>query len=61
MMWIKPATAAKNLADEFFFGFASLVAGFRTPRDNSVRFSDSAAFIAGSFQAFVGDFRPELL
>jgi len=55
------AAAAKNLTDQSFFGFAPLVAGFRTPRDHSVRFPDSAAFVAGSFQAFVGDFRPELL
>ena len=41
--------------------FAPLVAGFRLPRDHSVRFPDSAAFVASSFQAFVGDFRPELL
>jgi hypothetical protein len=30
------------------------------PRDHSVRFPDSAPFVAGSFQAFVGDFRPQL-
>jgi len=40
--------------------FAPLVGVFRLPRDHSVRFSDSAAFVAGSFQGFVGDFRPEL-
>lgn len=38
---------------------APLVAGFRLSPDHSVRFPDSAAFVAGSFQAFVGDFRPE--
>jgi hypothetical protein len=30
------------------------------PRDYSVRFSDSSAFIASSLQRFVGDFRPKL-
>jgi hypothetical protein len=38
-----------------------LLTGFGPPRDHSVRFPDSAAFVAGSFQAFVGDFCPELL
>jgi hypothetical protein len=33
--------------------------GFRLPRDHSVRFSDSAALVARSFQGFVGDFSPE--
>ena len=35
------------------------VAGFR-PRNHSVRFPDRATFVAGSCQAFVGDFRPQL-
>jgi hypothetical protein len=38
----------------------SALAGVRLPRDHSVRFPDSAAFVASSFQGFVGDFRPEL-
>jgi hypothetical protein len=33
---------------------------FSLPRDHSVCFSDGATFVAGSFQAFVGDFRPKL-
>ena len=39
---------------------APLVVGFRLPCDHSVRFADSAAFVAGLFQAVIGDFRPEL-
>lgn len=50
----------KNLTFESFFGFAPLVAGFRLPRDYGVRLPDSAAFVAGSPQGFVGNFRPEL-
>ena len=38
-----------------------LVSAFRLPRDDGVRFPDRAAFIAGSFQAFVCDLRPKLL
>jgi hypothetical protein len=38
-----------------------LVGAFRLPRDDGVRFPDRAAFIAGSFQAFVCDLRPKLL
>jgi len=38
-----------------------LLTGFGPPRNHSVRFPNSAAFVAGSFQAFVGDFCPELL
>jgi hypothetical protein len=38
-----------------------LVAGVGLPRDNSVRFPDRSGFVAGSFQAFVGDFGPKLL
>ena len=33
---------------------------FGLPRDHSVRFPDSAGFVASVFQAFVGDFRPKL-
>jgi hypothetical protein len=33
----------------------------RLPRDHSVRLANGAAFIAGSFQGFIGDFRPQLL
>ena len=40
--------------------FAPLPASFSLPRDHSVCFPDGATFVAGSFQAFVGDFRPEL-
>jgi hypothetical protein len=40
--------------------FALLRASFRLPRDYGIRLPDSAAFIAGSFQAFVGDLRPKL-
>src|SRR5262245_58496022 len=36
------------------------VAGFLLPRDDRVRFPDSAAFVARSFQTFVGDLSPEL-
>ena len=38
-----------------------LVAGFCLPRDHGFRFPDRATFVAGSFQAFVGEFRPKLL
>jgi len=38
-----------------------LVGVFRLPRDDGVRFPDRAAFIGGSFQAFVCDLRPKLL
>lgn len=37
-----------------------LLAGCCLPRDHGVRFPDRAAFIAGSLQAFIGDFRPKL-
>jgi hypothetical protein len=37
--------------------FSALIAG---PRDHSVRFPNSAAFVAGSLQGIVGDFRPKL-
>ena len=33
--------------------------GFLLPCDHRVRFPDSAAFVAGSLQTLVGDFRPE--
>jgi len=35
--------------------------GILLPCDHRVGFPDSAAFVAGSFQAFVGDFCPEFL
>jgi len=38
-----------------------VLAAVRLSRDDGVRFPDSAAFITGSFQARVGDFRPEFL
>ena len=34
-------------------------AGLLLPCYHRVRFPDSAAFVAGSLQTFVGDFRPE--
>ena len=37
-----------------------LLAGCCLPGDHGVRFPDRAAFIAGSLQAFIGDFRPKL-
>jgi hypothetical protein len=37
-----------------------LAACFSLPRHHSVCFPDGAAFIAGSFQAFIGDFHPKL-
>ena len=39
--------------------FSTLIPGRRPPRDHGVGFPDGAAFVAGSFQGFVGDFRPE--
>ena len=36
------------------------VARFLLPRDDRVRFPDSAAFVTRSLQTFVGDFCPEL-
>jgi hypothetical protein len=33
---------------------------FRLLRDHSVRFPDSAAFVGGSVQGFIGNFRPKL-
>jgi hypothetical protein len=38
----------------------SLQLVFRLPRDHSVGFPDSTAFVARSFQGFIGDFRPKL-
>jgi hypothetical protein len=38
----------------------SVLAAFRLSRDHGVRFADGAGFVAGVFQAFVGDFRPKL-
>ena len=52
----------KRLVDEYYTGEESwLVGAFRLPRDDGVRFPDRAAFIAGSFQAFVCDLCPKLL
>jgi hypothetical protein len=39
-------TAGEELASSWFC----------LPRDHGVRFPDRAAFVTGSFQAFVGDF-----
>jgi hypothetical protein len=36
-------------------------APLRLSRDHGIRFPNAAAFVAGSFQAFVGNFSPELL
>jgi hypothetical protein len=38
-----------------------LETGFHLPSDYDIRFPDRAAFVACSFQAFIGNFRPELL
>ena len=38
----------------------SLQLVFRLPRDHSVGFPDSTAFVTRSFQGFIGDFRPKL-
>jgi len=37
-----------------------VLAVFCLPRDHGVCFSDHATFVAGSFEAFVGDFCPKL-
>jgi hypothetical protein len=50
-----PATDSGGRAD-----CSASLASFRLPRDYDIRLPDSAAFIAGAFQAFVGDFRPKL-
>jgi hypothetical protein len=36
------------------------LAGFCLSADHSVRFPNSTTLIAGSFQAFISNFRPEL-
>ena len=48
-------------AELFVNGDSCWLAGFCLPGDHSICFPDGAAFIAGSFQTFIGDFRPELL
>jgi len=50
-----------NLTGDYTGEESWLVGAFRLPRDDGVRFPDRAAFIAGSFQAFVCDLRPKLL
>jgi hypothetical protein len=37
------------------------LASFGLSPNHSVRFPDSASFVASVFQAFIGDFRPKLL
>jgi hypothetical protein len=39
---------------------SGLVAGFYLPRDYRIRLPYGPAFVAGSIQAFIGDFRPKL-
>src|SRR6516164_2252512 len=34
--------------------------GLRLPSDHGVRLPDGATLVAGSFQTFIGNFRPEL-
>ena len=39
---------------------AKELAGLRLPSDHGVRLPDGATLVAGSFQTFIGNFRPEL-
>jgi hypothetical protein len=55
----RPASFQRKAASARAAAAASQLV-FRLPRDHSVRFPDSAAFVAGSFQGFIGDFRPKL-
>jgi hypothetical protein len=41
-------------------GTAAMLGSLRLSGDHSVRLAYSAGFVAGVFQAFIGDFRPEL-
>jgi hypothetical protein len=56
-MPIRPASQCSGSAVRS--GMGALMPVSRLSGDHGVRFPNGAAFVAGSFQGFVGDFRPE--